>query len=322
MRKSCSLQDRLQPYDHMTSPISVSNSQGFGGALPAGLRLGSVHLTVTDLGRSTAFYQNALGLQVHRRADAASAALGAGLEDLVVLTEERDAEQAGGHAGLYHLALLHPSRLELARAARRLVISRAAIDGASDHGVSEALYLSDPDGNGIELYADRPRGRWPAASGGGRVTTFTQPLDFRGLLGLVSAEGLHRHADPGLVLGHMHLHVGDIADGLAFYVDVLGFELMATLPSAAFVASGGYHHHLGFNTWRGEGVGAAPAGSVGLRHWEIVLPDEASLAGVHARINSAGIASEERDMALLVRDQWANAVVLRAAAAEAARAAA
>ncbi len=278
------------------------------------MRLGAVHLTVTDLDRSIAFYQDAIGLRLLRRSDdAPMAALGAGGDDLVVLTEEPAARPAGRHAGLYHFALLHPSRLELARAVQRLVATRTAIDGASDHGVSEAIYLPDPDGNGIELYADRPREDWPREADG-TMAMFTRPLDVHGLLAAAEGDaGVQRHADPGLVLGHMHLHVGDLDLGRAFYVDVLGFELMAEMPSAAFVAAGGYHHHLGFNTWRGEGVGPAPAGTVGLREWEILLPDTAAVEGVRARVAGAGIAFEERDGGLLVRDPWASAVLLRTA---------
>jgi catechol 2,3-dioxygenase len=141
--------------------------------LPATLRLGAVHLTVSDLERSVGWYQDALGLRVQRREDAA-AALGAGGEELVVLHEEPGARPAGRHAGLYHFALLFPAREELARAVRRLIDARTPISGASDHGVSEAIYLPDPDGNGIELYADRPRAAWPPPAPGERIGMFTR----------------------------------------------------------------------------------------------------------------------------------------------------
>ena len=145
--------------------------------------------------------------------------MGAGGEDLLVLHEEPCARPAGRHAGLYHFALLHPSREELARALVRLAATRTPIEGASDHGISEAIYLPDPDGNGIELAADRPREEWPEGWDGR-----PEPLDLHGLLGLVAGEEPQRHADPGLVVGHLHLHVGDIERGLAFYRDVVGFE--------------------------------------------------------------------------------------------------
>src|SRR3954464_608957 len=151
--------------------------------LPASLRLGPVHLTVSDLDRSIAFYERSIGLQLARR-EGAGAALGAGGEDLLVLTEEPDARPAARHAGLYHFALLHPSRLELARAAQRLIETRTPVSGASDHKISEAIYLPDPDGNGIELASDRPRERWgdlgdPTALGG------PEPLDMVSLMGMV-----------------------------------------------------------------------------------------------------------------------------------------
>ncbi|HEV2772172.1 MAG TPA: VOC family protein [Thermoleophilaceae bacterium] len=276
-------------------------------ALNPALRLGPVHLRVTDVDRSVAFYGDALGLPTHRREDR-TAALGTGEEDVLVLVEEVAARPPGRHAGLFHFALLHPSREELARAVARLGASATPIEGASDHGVSEAIYLSDPDGNGIELYADRPRERWPAPAPGERVGMFTRPLDLRGLVGLVAGEEPPRHASEGLAVGHVHLHVGDIERGLAFYRDILGFEEMAVLPGAAFVSAGGYHHHLGFNVWRGSGVPPAPADAVGLRHWTIVLPDEADLAAMRERLVGAGVEAEDADRGLLVRDPWEIAV--------------
>jgi catechol 2,3-dioxygenase len=265
--------------------------------LPATLRLGAVHLGVSDLDRSVAFYQDALGLRQQRREDPV-AALGAGGDDLVVLHEEPGARPAGRHAGLYHFALLHPSRTELARAAQRLALTRTPIDGASDHGVSEAIYLPDPDGNGIELYADRPREQWPPVQGGERVAMFTRALDLQGLLAGVARDEPARHSDPGLRMGHVHLHVGDLEAARAFYVDVVGFQVMTSMPSALFLAAGDYHHHLGANTWRGEGVGPAPAGTVGLREWTIVLDPE-SLAAVRGRIAAAGLGDGD-----VVEDPW------------------
>jgi catechol 2,3-dioxygenase len=239
--------------------------------LPATLRLGAVHLTVSDLDRSVGFYQDALGLRVQRREDAV-AALGAGGEELVVLYEQPRARPAGRHAGLYHYALLFPAREELARAVQRLIDTRTPISGASDHGVSEAIYLPDPDGNGIELYADRPRDAWPPPGPGERIGMFTRALDVDDLMATIAGEEPVARAGAELRMGHMHLHVGDLEAARAFYVEQIGFEVMASMPSALFLAAGGYHHHLGANTWRGEGIGPAPADSVGLREWTLVLP--------------------------------------------------
>ena len=275
--------------------------------LPATLRLGAVHLTVTDLDRSVTFYEDAIGLRLHRREDGV-AAMGVGEEDLLVLYEEPSARRAGRHAGLYHYALLYPSREELAHAALRLVATQTPIQGASDHGTHEAIYLPDPDGNGIELAADRPREVWPDLSNPG-WDGGPRPLDLDGLLALVAGEEPQSEAGPGLVVGHVHLHVGDIERGLSFYTGVLGFERMFSMPTAAFVAAGGYHHHLGFNVWRGEGVPPAPESRVGLRHWTVVLEDREEVAAVSERVRAAGIATEEREGGFLVRDPWGIAVL-------------
>ena len=279
-------------------------------ALPATLRVGPVELTVTDLDRSVSFYADAIGLRLHAREDG-RAAMGAGGEDLLLLVEEPGASRAGRHSGLYHFALLHPSRHELARAAHRLAATRTAISGASDHGISEAIYLPDPDGNGIELAADRPREVWPKLETLGRPN----PLDLHGLLALVGAAEPVRHADAGTTVGHVHLHVNDIAAARAFYADVIGFEVMTAMANAVFVSVAGYHHHLGFNTWRGEGVPAAPAAETvaGLRHWTVVLdgPDERD--AVRERLDRAGVAVEERAGGLLVRDPAGIPLLLRTA---------
>jgi catechol 2,3-dioxygenase len=276
--------------------------------LPATLRLGAVHLTVTDLDRSIAFYECSIGLRLHRREDG-EAAMGVGGEDLLVLHEEPQARRAGRHAGLYHYALLYPSREELARAAVRLAATRTPVQGASDHGTHEAIYLPDPDGNGIELAADRPREAWPNLADPDRGDG-PKPLDTDDLLATVAVEVPRRAAGPGLAVGHVHLHVGDLERGLGFYRDVLGFELMMFFPGqAAFVSAGGYHHHLGFNVWRGEGVPPVPEGTVGLRHWTVVLEDPKEVDMVRGRVEAAGIEAKEAECGFLARDPWGIAVV-------------
>lgn len=270
--------------------------------LPATLTLGAVQLTVSDLDRSVAWYQRSLGLRVHAQ-DVGTATLGDGDFTVLELVEDPHAHRAGRHAGLYHYALLYPSREELARAAVRLSATRTPIDGASDHRTHEAIYLSDPDGNGIELAADRPKELWPPDLGyaGGPAA-----LDFTALLDTIAGEDPAPQVGPGLRMGHLHLHVGDIDEGLAFYRDVLGFELQANLGSAAFVSAGGYHHHLGFNIWRGPGVGPAPDHTVGLRHWTVVLPTADDVAAVRARVAEA----EEFEGGFIVRDPWGTAVAI------------
>jgi catechol 2,3-dioxygenase len=257
-------------------------------------RLGAVELTVTDLDRSVPFYEQAIGLRTHRREEG-RAALGAGGEDLLVLVEDPDARPAGRHAGLYHYALLHPSREELARAAVRLARTRTPIQGASDHGISEAIYLPDPDGNGIELAADRPKDEWPdltVMSGG------PDPLDLNALLESVADEESQESVAPDSAIGHVHLHVGDL-------------DVMTHLPSAVFVAAGGYHHHVGFNTWRGPGVPPAPGGTVGLRNFTVVVRDEQAIDALRKRARAAGVDVEDTAEGSVLRDPSGNALVFR-----------
>jgi catechol 2,3-dioxygenase len=286
--------------------MSLPETHAETPVLPAALRLGAVHLTVADVDRSVAWYQRALGLRVHRH-DGDVAELGDGAETTVVVHEDSQAIPPGRTAGLYHYALLFPSREELARAAVRLAETRTPVQGASDHQTHEAIYLPDADGNGIELAADRPRDQWPAGLGydGGPA-----PLDLESLLSTISGESPAAQVQEGLRMGHLHLHVGDIERGLGFYRDVIGFEEQANLGSAAFVSAGGYHHHLGFNVWNGRGVGPAPDDAVGLRHWTVQLPTADDVAAVRARVEAAGAPVEPFDGGFLTRDPWSTAVAV------------
>jgi catechol 2,3-dioxygenase len=280
--------------------------------LPAQLRLGPVHLTVADVDRSIDWYERSLGLRLQNREDG-KAELGDGTETVVVVHEDPEARPAGRHAGLYHYALLYPSREELSRAALRLIETQTPIQGMSDHGTHEAIYLPDADGIGIELAADRALDEWPSfeeefARGG------PAPLDLDSLLATVEGQSPPDRAGEGLRVGHVHLHVGDVGDGLAFYRDVLGFDERANLGSAAFVSAGGYHHHLAFNTWSGEGVGPPPAHSVGLRHWTVWLPSAEDVAEVRRRVEGADAPLEEIEGGFRTRDPWGIAVDLVSAA--------
>ena len=272
-------------------------------------RIGAVHITIPDLRRSVRFYEDRLGFLVHRR-DERTAWLGAGGSDLLVLSQRDAAPRVRGTTGLYHFAILVPSRADLARALRRLTDTSTVMQGAADHGVSEALYLADEDGNGIEIYRDRPRAEWPVA--GGRLQLVTSPLDLDALL--AEAVGSDRGAGlaRGTVIGHVHLQVSRLADAEAFYVGLLGFELTQRYGrSALFVSAGGYHHHIGLNTWAGVGAPPPPAGSIGLRHFVVSLPNEQALAAVAERLRVAGIASEPVEGGLLIRDPAMNAMLLK-----------
>ena len=293
---------------------AVPEAQPISPQLPETLRLGPVHLTVSDLDRSIAFYENALGLQLHAR-ELTRASLGTGGETLLVATQEPGAAPGGRTAGLYHFALLFSSRQELARAVRRLAATRTRIEGASDHGVSEAIYLRDPDDNGIELYVDRPREAWPAPTQpGDRVGMYTIGLDLKDLLATIAGEAPTEHAGPGLQTGHVHLHVGDVEKALAFYRDVLGLKVMGRLDTAAFVSAGGYHHHLAFNVWLGRNVKPTPPRTAGLRHWTVLLDTLEQVDAVRAHARKAGLPIDERpDGGFLVRDPWQIAVAFEPA---------
>lgn len=285
---------------HHSIPITVSDLAR--GVLPTDLRLGAVRLAVTDLARSVPFYTRVLGLEEIAREHADGRAvvhLGLRGEDIVVLQEERAALRSGRHAGLFHIAYNFPSRLELARALRRISESRISIEGASDHQTHDAIYLPDPDGNGVELAWDHPREQWPSA------LVRPLPLDLEQLLALTAGEPTAPRAEDGLRVGHVHLHVGDVARALAFYVGVLGFELQDDMGTAAFVSAGDYHHHLGVNVWQGPNAPPPPADAVGLREWRIYLPTADDVAKVHKRVVAAGAPAElDADGAVATADPW------------------
>jgi catechol 2,3-dioxygenase len=257
-------------------------------ALPAETRMGAVHLTVSDLDRSLAYYESQIGLRVHAR-DGARARVGAGGEDLLVLTEEPGARPADGYSGLFHFALLVPERVDLARWLAHAARDRLALTGLSDHFVSEAIYLRDPDHHGIEIYADRPRELWEGQVG---LRLTTEPLDTDDLLATLgdpAAEPFDGLA-AGTVMGHVHLCVADVEQTIAYYRDVLGFGLMAQLgDQAAFLSAGGYHHHLGGNTWQSAGRPYAPEGHARLTQMTIVLPDAEARDALAGRLGGTEV---------------------------------
>ena len=263
--------------------------------------LGYVHLNISDLNKSLQFYQQVLGLQVHRR-KGDTAYLGAGKADILVLTERHGAVLPRFATGLYHFAVLVPSRLELARSLRQMAETKYPLQGFADHLVSEAIYLGDPDGNGIEVYRDRPRSEWYDAKG--KMQMGSDPLDIRGVLAeLEGTEGAWRGLDAGTKLGHMHLQVANVAAAQEFYTRIIGFDLIMRYgPSATFVSAGGYHHHIGMNTWNSAGAPPPPPESIGLRYFVTRLPNLAEMGKVLDRVQAAGISAEEQDEGVLVRD--------------------
>ena len=224
-----------------------------------------------------------------------------------MLTERPDAVTVRGRTGLYHFALLTPSRVALAHALQRLLDTGTQLTGGSDHGVSEALYLDDPEGNGIEIYRDRPRAEWPRTNGQLRMTL--DPLDYEGILRELDGEATRPHMEPGTVLGHMHLHVAHLPEAVDFYAHVVGLELQQYYgDSAAFLSAGGYHHHLGLNTWAGVGAPPPPENATGLREFVVELVDEDEMAALRARLDNAGVAYEDGEQGLLLRDPSRNGV--------------
>jgi catechol 2,3-dioxygenase len=271
--------------------------------------VGAVHLTVSDLTRSLDYYRGAVGFGVLEEG-AGQASLGADGRELLVLVEERRARPGADYTGLYHFALLVPERAELAAWLAHAARDRVPLVGLSDHFVSEALYLSDPDGHGIEIYRDRPREIWEDKVG---TTLTTMPLDVDDLLAVLDDpetepfEGL----PAGTVMGHVHLKVAGIPETIDFYRDVLGFGLTAQLgEQAAFLSAGGYHHHVGANTWESARALPPPRDAAALRHATVVLPHNAARDEVLSRVDAASLPIEDHDGDPLVRDPSGNALVL------------
>lgn len=283
-------------------------------SLPATTHIGQVSLAVADLDRSRHFYTEVLGFSKLEE-DAHSAVLGTKDGQPLLRLEQRDGavEQPLYSTGLYHVAILMPGRTELARSLAQMTRQHYPLSGFSDHLVSEALYLNDPDGNGLELYRDRPRAQWEWRDK--KVHMDNAYLDVRKLV----AEGLQSLEEQpwdglaaGTTVGHIHLRVGDIRQAEQFYHGLLGFDVVSHMPSALFVSAGGYHHHIGLNTWQSQGAPQAPANSVGLQFFTIALEDAAAVQQVKDRLNAAGVAVEEQEHGIVTHDPWNNVILLSA----------
>jgi catechol 2,3-dioxygenase len=276
-----------------------------GSGIDPDARIGTVTLVVSDLKRALAFYAGVLGLWMHR-VDDRVAALGAGAEDLVVLIEDPEAVPAIACTGLFHLAIRVPSRLELARSIQRLILSRGALTGFADHLVCESLYLDDPDGNGIEIYADRPPAEWPLEDG--HVRMATDPLDLYGAIARSDGRSVPpQQVEVGTALGHVHLCVADAAAAEAFYRDVIGLDVMVRFPVSSMLAAGGYHHHIGVNSAHTDGAPPPEPGSLGMLHFELIVADPRPIV---ARL---GENAERHPDGVLARDPSGNRVLVRSA---------
>lgn len=270
--------------------------------------LGHVHLTISDMQRSVDFYQRSLGFQLHRQENG-TAHLGAGGDDLLVLTEIPGAIRVPKRSGLYHFAILTPSRRALAKSLRNLVETETALEGGADHLVSEALYLSDPDGNGIEIYRDRDRTEWEYEDG--NLKMGTEPLDYRGIFDEVSESQYEwTGLDSQTRLGHMHLHVANLTEATEFYEKTIGFDfLFSYMGSASFLSAGGYHHHVGLNIWNGVGAPPPPSDAVGMRYFTVNLVGDEERTGLIQRLNHAKVPIENHMVGLLVRDPSQNGIL-------------
>jgi len=258
------------------------------GTLSSDTHIGRVRLRVGDLERSLAFYSGVLGLDVMRD-EGSTLTLG----NLLILEEHPGIARRPRRpvtTGLYHVALLVPDRRELGRSLLGLQEAGYPLRGMSDHAVSESLYLDDPDGNGLEIYADRPRSAWPIRAGVVQMTV--DPMDVEGVI----AAGRERPEPwtglpPRTVVGHVHFTVGQLGPAVAFYRDVIGFDVMMSIPSLVAVSAGGYHHHLNLNTWAGEGPGRDSDRVAGLSGWELQVPDEKARKALVERVTAAGALS-------------------------------
>jgi catechol 2,3-dioxygenase len=278
-------------------------------AARAPIRPGMPTLIVRDLAGVARYYEETIGL--HRiDAERDTVRLGAGDNVLLVLRQRADVDlQPAGFAGLFHTAFLMPTRADLGAWLQRAIKAGVAFDGASDHKVSEALYLSDPEGNGIEVYADRPRDAWRWQ--GDQVVMATDPLDVKGLVAAAGGshgDGEARVAD-GMIVGHMHLRVGGIPEAERFYRDILGLEVTARRSGATFYATGRYHHHIATNTWQSGNAPKRSGSTTGLASFELLARDQATFDTAAER--SLAVGAKRRGEVIEAADPWGNLVLLK-----------
>lgn len=272
--------------------------------LPERTSIQNVRLQIADLEEALAFYETLLGFHLIKREGGSAELSASGSAPAhIILTELRSARPKPARStGLYHIAIRLPSRKELARLFRRLVEQRYPFGGFADHGVSEALYLADPFGLGLELYRDRPQNEWPQLNG--KLRMYTEQLDVDGLLAdageMDEWTGIHPDTD----IGHVHLHVSDLAKAEEFYSKQVGFEVMERgYPGALFVSAGGYHHHLGLNVWAGRGAPPPPSDAVGLLALSITIPDNAVWQSLVEAFEGTDAFVKKTEAHLILHDQ-------------------
>ena len=289
--------------------------------IPPATLPGYACLTVADLDRQLTFYQEVIGLKAQRR-EGATADLGVGGQPLLRLVESPHARRYRGTTGLYHFAILLPNKRELARAVRRLFELQYR-NYPTDHIMTKTTYLDDPEGNNIELYADSPEdglmeitnGSFQSRRADGSLSDGREALDVAALFKELAPDD---HWDvpmpPDTRIGHFHLYVASLDETLHFYHDVLGFDDMGVSHSfrMGMVSAGRYHHHIGFNTWVGEGAPPAPAGALGMRYFTFRLPDQSGLEQVVEHVRQAGLQLEQNEAGLAISDPSKNLIVLTA----------
>jgi len=274
----------------------------------APMRIGSVRLKVRDLESIAGYYMTLLGLSEISRNDR-QVVLGIDTTTLLVLNADRElAANDRRQAGLFHIAFLMPTRGDLARWLRHVSDQGIRLQGASDHIVSEALYLSDPEGNGIEVYVDRPVARW--LDTGGKIQMSTDPLDVEGLLREAGDRTYAAFPEEGTI-GHVHLQVGDTDEADRFYVGVLGMTSTVDYPGARFYGSGGYHHQFAGNVWNSRGASRRPVNMAGLDSIEVLVKDAADIGNIAARAERSGFEAENSHAGTMLTDPWGTVIVLK-----------
>lgn len=270
--------------------------------------VGETRLAVRDLALVTRYYREAIGLDV-LESDQNGAVLGAGGRPFLFLVSGKDIRpQPERASGLFHTAFLMPDREALGRWLVHAAHSGVRLDGAADHLVSEAIYLSDPEGNGIEIYADRPHTAWAYAADG-KVAMDTLPFDLQALYDATPKERFGG-MDARVAIGHLHLKVGNLPAADEFFETVLGLKKMCDYPGASFYATGGYHHHVAANIWQSRGTGARQADQSGLSRYSLHFNDAAALETVKAALERLEIPTQREGGAIRFVDPWGMDVVL------------
>lgn len=277
--------------------------------LPEDIEMGSVYLTIIDLERSLYFYRDQLGFQViQESADHAVLSADGEIPLIRLKRLEHPVDKPKRTSGLYHFAILLPERKALAEILKSFIMCSVMMDGTSDHQFSEALYLTDPDGHGVEIYADRAKKDWEVNEKG-EYAGVTIPLNAEELLTLANQPwaGMPK----GTKMGHVHLHVSDLIKSEQFYTEVLGFDPTIQMEDhAVFVSAGGYHHHLGLNVWNGRGVPHPPKGSIQMEKYTILLTDNSHLNSMMQHLNTMNIPFDNTDKGILIKDPAGQSILI------------